>query len=353
MNPLPDRIHVSGHAVMPHGRDLEAVLGDHAYFADGGQLEVKQSLVRSHGRSVTLRAVDVSNALLLHRGCGSRFVRPSGRTIKEASTGPIDCNPIVRRALVSTLQHRVAIQTHQCTVFLQRNGANYFHFITEVLSSILEWGRHGLFSESRFVDVLVPSGRFVAPLVAALGLGLRPREVREGTVLWISRGVAPQRIPAQFTAPDSLTRLAMVIRDAFPGPAAGSVIYIRRRRDVTRSVINEEAVLSTLRQAFGRVAIVDPVAMSLAEQVACMAQAKVVVTPHGAQATNILWADAPTALIEIADTSQDPHEYRELARVVGASHVPVNAREVQVANIVRYICDLQSLEDACIQVRAL
>ena len=353
MSPLHDPIHVPGHAVVPHGRDLEASLDDHAYYADGGQWDVRRSLVRSHGRSVTLQVVDVSNTILLHRGCGSRFVRPSGRTIKEASTGPIDCNPIVQRALISALRHQAALQKHQCTVFLQRNGANYFHFVTEVLSSILEWGKHGLFSVARLDEILVPSGRFVGPLVAALGLGLRPREVRDGTLLWISRGVAPQRIPAQFTAPDSLARLAMVIRNAFPGPGAGSVIYIRRGRNVTRSVINEEAVLDTLRRAFRGVAIIDPAAMSLREQVACMAQAKVVVTPHGAQATNLLWANAPSALIEIADPSQDPHEYRELAGVVGASYLPVNAREVQVGRIVVYECDLRSLEKACIRVRAL
>ena len=353
MSPLHDPIHVPGHAVVPHGRDLEASLDDHAYYADGGQWDVRRSLVRSHGRSVTLQVVDVSNTILLHRGCGSRFVRPSGRTIKEASTGPIDCNPIVQRALISALRHQAALQKHQCTVFLQRNGANYFHFVTEVLSSILEWERHGLFSDARFKDILVPSGRFVGPLVSALGLGLRPREVREGTLLWISRGVAPQRIPAQFTAPDSLTRLGKIIRDAFPGPAAGSVIYVRRRRDVIRSVVNEEAVVDAVRRAFGRVAVIDPVAMTLGEQVACMAQAKVVVTPHGAQATNLLWANAPSALIEIAEARQDPHEYRELARVVGANHFPVNAREVRVGSVAGYVCDLQSLERACTQVRSL
>lgn len=353
MTNLNGHIQVPGSAVLPHDRDLEASLNTHAYFADGAQFDVKQSLVRSRGTSVTLRTVDVSNALLLHRGCGTRFLRPFGKTIKEASTGPMDCNPLVQRALISAVRNQVTLQRRHCTVFLQRNGGNYFHFVTEVLASILEWWRHGLFSDARFKDILVPSGRFVGPLVSALGLGLRPREVREGTLLWISRGVAPQRIPAQFTAPDSLARLGMVIRDAFPGPAAGSVLYVRRRRGVIRSVLNEEAVVDALRRAFGRVVIIDPAAMPLGEQVACMAQAKVVVTPHGAQATNLLWANAPSALIEIADVRQDPHEYRELARVVGANHFSVNAREVQVGSVVGYVCDLQSLERACTQVRAL
>ena len=75
-------------------------------------------------------------------------------------------------------------------------------------------------------------------------------------------------------------------------------IYISRKYAQSRRVTNEVELVSCLTEKFGFKSIVLET-MSLAEQVAVMAAATVVVSPHGAGLTNIVFCDRGTKVIEI------------------------------------------------------
>jgi len=74
-------------------------------------------------------------------------------------------------------------------------------------------------------------------------------------------------------------------------------LYISRKNATNRRIINEDEVLSFLNQ-FGFKSVTLE-AMSVAEQVSLMADAEVVLAPHGSGLTNILFCRAGTKVIEI------------------------------------------------------
>lgn len=74
-------------------------------------------------------------------------------------------------------------------------------------------------------------------------------------------------------------------------------IYISRQQTTSRQILNEEEVLGLLTQ-FGFQPIVLE-SLSFREQVSCLASAKVVVAPHGAGLTNLVFCNPGTKVIEL------------------------------------------------------
>jgi len=78
---------------------------------------------------------------------------------------------------------------------------------------------------------------------------------------------------------------------------AGPRIYVSRRRAPIRRVEDEEALTAALGK-LGFVSV-ELEKLSLASQAAAFAEAEVVLAPHGAGLTNLLWAGPHTTLIEM------------------------------------------------------
>lgn len=77
----------------------------------------------------------------------------------------------------------------------------------------------------------------------------------------------------------------------------GSCLYISRAGAGIRRLRNEEALLAAL-EPFG-FQVIDPGSFSLTEQAALFASARLVVAPHGAALTNLLFGSAGLRLVEI------------------------------------------------------
>lgn len=90
-----------------------------------------------------------------------------------------------------------------------------------------------------------------------------------------------------------------------------SSIYIDRRNSPTRKLLNEDEVVATL----SRVGIVPRrlEGLSLYEQAEIFGNAKLIVAPHGAGLTNILWAPENAHLIELMPSGTMNWCYRHLA----------------------------------------
>jgi len=95
-------------------------------------------------------------------------------------------------------------------------------------------------------------------------------------------------------------------------------IYISRQQASYRRIVNEEAVVNYL-QKFG-FRSVKLETMSVAEQAACLAAAKVVVAPHGAGLTNLVFCTPGTKVIEIFSPIYVPSCYWTISNLCGLEH---------------------------------
>jgi hypothetical protein len=101
-------------------------------------------------------------------------------------------------------------------------------------------------------------------------------------------------------------------------PATLRRLYVSRSDAPKRRVLNEDRIIDFLR-AHG-FEIICPGRLSLAEQIALFSQAGVVVGPHGAGLTNIVFAPAGATLIEFFGDSYINGCFWALANLRGQTH---------------------------------
>ena len=95
-------------------------------------------------------------------------------------------------------------------------------------------------------------------------------------------------------------------------------IYISRQQASYRRIINDGEVISFLEKFGFRTVKLET--MSVAEQAACLAAAKVVVAPHGAGLTNLVFCTPGTKVIEIFSPIYVPHCYWMISNLCGLEH---------------------------------
>ncbi|MGB3512048.1 MAG: tetratricopeptide repeat protein [Microcoleaceae cyanobacterium] len=95
-------------------------------------------------------------------------------------------------------------------------------------------------------------------------------------------------------------------------------IYISRNNSRYRRVFNEEEVISKLSQ-LGFVCI-HPESMTLTEQIAIFAHAKVIIAAHGSGLTNIMFCRPGTKVIELVSPNYIRHYYWVISQHLGLEH---------------------------------
>ena len=103
-----------------------------------------------------------------------------------------------------------------------------------------------------------------------------------------------------------------------PGRPATRRLYISRADAVTRRVINEAEVVAYLTgQGFE---IITLTGMPLQQQIALFAEAEVIIGPHGAGLTNILFAPREATLIELMPNDQVNHCFWLMTNALGQDY---------------------------------
>ncbi|WP_293062938.1 tetratricopeptide repeat protein [Okeania sp. SIO2B3] len=92
-------------------------------------------------------------------------------------------------------------------------------------------------------------------------------------------------------------------------------IYISRNKAKYRRVINEEKLIDLLSQ-YGFITI-ELETLSVVEQVALFANAKVIVSPHGSGLTNIMFCRPDTTVVELVSPNYIKHYYWAIAQQLG------------------------------------
>lgn len=102
-------------------------------------------------------------------------------------------------------------------------------------------------------------------------------------------------------------------------------LFLSRAMAKYRHIVNEDDVLAILPVDFERV---DTEPMSVREQALLFSQAAVVVAPHGAGLTNLLFARPGALIIELVPAMDPPVTYEHLAMLLGHRYRRVRCEQV-------------------------
>lgn len=196
---------------------------------------------------------------------------------------------------------------------------NYFHWMIHTLPR-LDLLRRSCFGEGiDFFVVHETSKRFMKETLEILGIKesqlinirerphLKSRELLVPTTPSIN-GLVPQ-FACQFLKEN------IPAKDGF---SVGERIYISRETAGFRKVLNEEEVVDFLRPFGFEKVVMDQ--YSVAEQAAIHKHAKVIVSPHGANLTNIAFCEPGTKLVEIFAPNFVPMCYWRMAFHAGLQY---------------------------------
>lgn len=155
-----------------------------------------------------------------------------------------------------------------------------------------------------------------------LGLDLPARPVARGTTLRVEHMVVPWSVLGEHLPHPSLaTQFAQLAANPPPAAAPGLYprrLYIDRSTSKNRHLINEPELIAALAKiGFVPVRLED---LSLSVQIALFANADVIVAPHGAGLTNILFCRPGTKLVEILMDAWVNWCFRRLAALVGMQY---------------------------------
>lgn len=98
-------------------------------------------------------------------------------------------------------------------------------------------------------------------------------------------------------------------------------LFLSRKSARDRSVVDEDDLIAALGRDFERVELES---MSVRDQAALFSGASVVVAPHGAGLTNLLFCERPTAVVELMHADiPPPYTYRRLAGLLGHPYMGI------------------------------
>ncbi|WP_168203200.1 glycosyltransferase family 61 protein [Marinobacter fonticola] len=197
----------------------------------------------------------------------------------------------------------------KATWFIERVYHNHSHWLTAHLPKLLLLRKKGMLGQ-----VLLPPERSPAIDGSLRMLGLKPEDfqtydparplfVEELTIMGTDR-----------FRPD-LLRLVPEAYGVHEAPEPQRKVFISRLNAARRRLVNEEDIWALLEpQGFERVLMEE---MTFEDQVRLMRETAVLVAPHGAGLTNMLFCPKGTHIVEIADLSFPNPNFYALASALG------------------------------------
>jgi len=211
-----------------------------------------------------------------------------------------------------------------CLLTSPWSPAYYYHWLLDALPrlSVLEQ-----FDSLKSVPLVVPESLTGFQRDSLALAGIPPdRLAGFGGNCWkVDRLFFPQLLsPTGNPAPMAVSWLRNRFQSSMVAePTVRKRLYVSRRDAPKRRVLNEDAVIDFL---LGRgFEIVCPGNLSFSEQIALFSQAGIVVGPHGAGMTNMVFAPADATLIEFFGDSYINGCYWALTNLRGQTHAFLTA----------------------------
>jgi Glycosyltransferase 61 len=135
-----------------------------------------------------------------------------------------------------------------------------------------------------------------------------------------------------------------------PHPDAGKRLYVSRKGAGTRQLLNEGALLSMLEATFDFRPILNE-NYSIIDQIRLYKHADIVMGPHGAGLTNIIFSENPSLFVELFNGVQQPF-YPALSQALGVRYLGVRgpgaapARDAHRADNEAFHVDVAGIRDA-------
>lgn len=232
---------------------------------------------------------------------------------------------------------------------VQRASYNYHHFVLEIATSALLWRREGVLEPDR--PLIIAATPFAEELLGLAGVTSRVRGLARNSLVLLRHSRVLQSTPAGFLAPELIeelsSRVTTAVRDDDGGPR---VVYLQRPASQRRSLSNEAEVLGAMRSVLGPIAVVDPGSLSVRDQVRAVRSARIIIGPHGAQLTNLVWARRAEALVELLHYRLP--DYQSLAGVRGVEYRAVRGDAFDAPDHDRpFRCDPEEVAEALRSLR--
>ena len=213
---------------------------------------------------------------------------------------------------------------------LTGNAENYYHWMMDGIGRLAATDP----TEIAALDgVLHPACTLTVhrDSLRRLGLKLPARPVPRGATLWVETMVVPWTTVGDHLPHPSMAQLfARLGASPPPAPAPGLYprrLYIDRSGQMNRKLVNEPAVIAALA-AIGFVAI-QPELLALSAQIALFTNADIIVAPHGAALTSIVFCRPGTSLIELHMNSWVVWNFRRFAALGGLRYDCVIGQDEQ------------------------
>jgi capsular polysaccharide biosynthesis protein len=309
-------------------------------------------------------------ALICSNWSGTRIVSSNGEADKELSTGSLiagrrgsnahhadrhhsrKANRLMLAARnLSNIKQNPFRGISNASVFLQRNGNNYYHFLVEVLPAVMVW----LDEVNATPDphIVLPRSSFAGPLVRLLGFRGAVSLVPFPSVILARHVRGYRQLPAGYINPDLLGELSQRIAGTIDDVSCSGneVVLLLRGPADTRRLANEHDVIREVRNRFPRCDVIYPGQLSIEEQVCRMRGARIVITPHGAQAANMIWARNLEYFVEIGFSTNPMQTLEGPATALGASYIGIPSRPlVSGDHFSDHECDIDLLGSALAQI---
>jgi capsular polysaccharide biosynthesis protein len=233
------------------------------------------------------------------------------------------------------------------SIALQRNSQNFHHFLVETLPSLLAYKSSGYAFKQ---DLWVGESQSSAFLIAKLGINSRVRVMKPFSLSLIHESDILSLLPAGHLNADLLREVV----DRVIGPASqfetnGSVIWLGRSDRDVRQLSNEKEVIETIRRKFPKLQVIIPGDLAIEDQVTVLSKARIIFSPHGAQATNLIWAKKLESFIEISVT-EELIDYKSICKVLGIEYHRVVSIGDKTYNGANHACNLESLNNALLTI---
>jgi len=210
---------------------------------------------------------------------------------------------------------------HDVTIGYRAGWRNYYHWTTQCLLN-----NYCLYREDLLEDCILAMPELGGIQMRGLQLlGIDPRKLHTvaDTGSLRAKTFRVTNILFSFAAerfPSELRSMAAALKsDAHMGNGTNHhAIYVARLDSRKRKMSNEEQLIRALEKL--GVAQVSMTGKTLDEQISLFAGAKLIVAPHGAALTNILYAEPHTRLYELLPSTYVVRCYQALARAVGVTY---------------------------------
>lgn len=215
-------------------------------------------------------------------------------------------------------------------------SSNIFHFVTEQLPSILFMNAELAKIGKPNIPLLCIPTSFLQPLLAFFGvtnpvqlISAPYKQLPQVDIIYeqpyIECGApSPQKI-------DALRSIVLSKPDRSTEQPVGILI---RRKEVRRSIVNHNALLLLLQKKRPELEWIVFDSQPFMEAVALFSRAQIVVAPHGAGLTNMLFSSPNTRVIELMPTQNPNLCYYHLAALLQFEHCIVPCEQLSNLSLV-------------------